>query len=74
MLQLKEILSVAAGLCLSATAFATTPVSKVVLQPSEKPDTVSRMIYGQFAEHLGACVYEGIWVGEDSPIPNTRVN
>lgn len=72
MLQLKEILSVAAGLCLSATAFATTPVSKVVLQPSEKPDTVSRMIYGQFAEHLGACVYEGIWVGEDSPIPNTR--
>ncbi len=72
MLQLKEILSVAAGLCLSATAFAATPVSKVVLQPSEKPDTVSRMIYGQFAEHLGACVYEGIWVGEDSPIPNTR--
>ena len=30
------------------------------------------MIYGQFAEHLGACVYEGIWVGEDSPIPNTK--
>ena len=29
-------------------------------------------IYGHFAEHLGACIYEGIWVGEDSPIPNTR--
>ena len=29
-------------------------------------------IYGQFAEHLGRCVEEGIWVGEDSPIPNTR--
>jgi alpha-L-arabinofuranosidase len=29
-------------------------------------------IYGHFAEHLGRCIYEGIWVGEDSPIPNTR--
>ncbi len=29
-------------------------------------------IYGQFVEHLGRGVYEGIWVGEDSPIPNTR--
>ena len=29
-------------------------------------------IYGQFAEHLGHGVYGGIWVGEDSPIPNTR--
>lgn len=35
-------------------------------------DTISRMIYGQFAEHLGACVYEGIWVGKNSPIPNTQ--
>ncbi len=33
---------------------------------------ISRHIYGHFAEHLGRCVYEGIWVGEDSPIPNTR--
>ncbi len=29
-------------------------------------------IYGQFAEHLGSCIYGGIWVGEDSSIPNTR--
>lgn len=28
-------------------------------------------IYGQFAEHLGTCIYGGIWVGPDSPIPNT---
>ncbi|MHB0858236.1 MAG: alpha-N-arabinofuranosidase [Anaerolineae bacterium] len=27
-------------------------------------------LYGHFVEHLGACVYEGIWVGEDSAIPN----
>ncbi|WP_226037735.1 alpha-N-arabinofuranosidase [Aquibacillus saliphilus] len=34
--------------------------------------TISKHIYGHFAEHLGRCIYEGIWVGEDSPIPNTR--
>jgi alpha-L-arabinofuranosidase len=33
---------------------------------------ISRHIYGQFAEHLGRGVYEGIWVGPDSAIPNTR--
>jgi alpha-N-arabinofuranosidase len=32
---------------------------------------ISRHIYGQFSEHLGRGIYEGIWVGEDSPIPNT---
>jgi alpha-N-arabinofuranosidase len=31
---------------------------------------ISRHVYGHFAEHLGACVYGGFWVGEDSPIPN----
>jgi alpha-N-arabinofuranosidase len=34
--------------------------------------TIDRNIYGSFAEHLGRGVYEGIWVGENSPIPNTR--
>ncbi len=32
---------------------------------------IDRHIYGHFAEHLGRCIYDGIWVGEDSPIPNT---
>jgi alpha-N-arabinofuranosidase len=35
-------------------------------------DTISRYLYGQFAEHLGRGIYEGIWVGEDSEIPNVR--
>ena len=33
---------------------------------------LSRHLFGQFAEHLGKGIYEGIWVGPDSPIPNTR--
>lgn len=34
--------------------------------------TISRHIYGHFAEHLGRCIYGGLYVGEDSPIPNTK--
>jgi alpha-N-arabinofuranosidase len=33
---------------------------------------INRNIYGQFAEHLGRLVYEGLWVGDKSSIPNTR--
>jgi alpha-L-arabinofuranosidase len=33
---------------------------------------IDRNIFGQFAEHLGHGVYEGIWVGPDSKIPNTH--
>ena len=40
---------------------------------AEKPGPmISRHIFGQFAEHLGTGVYDGIWVGRDSKIPNTR--
>ncbi len=33
---------------------------------------ISRHLYGHFSEHLGHCIYGGLWVGEDSPIPNVR--
>ena len=33
---------------------------------------IDRNLFGQFAEHLGHGIYEGIWVGPDSKIPNTR--
>jgi alpha-N-arabinofuranosidase len=33
---------------------------------------IDRNLFGQFAEHLGRGIYEGVWVGPDSPIPNTR--
>jgi alpha-N-arabinofuranosidase len=34
--------------------------------------TISRHVYGHFAEHLGRCIYGGFWVGEDSPVANVR--
>lgn len=41
-----------------------------------KPDTrsvkINKEIYGHFSEHLGTCIYEGIYVGEDSETPNIR--
>ena len=32
--------------------------------------TIPKEIYGQFSEHLGTCIYGGLWVGPDSDIPN----
>jgi alpha-N-arabinofuranosidase len=43
-----------------------------VIRGDESGGTTSRHIYGHFAEHLGRCIYDGMWVGEDSPVPNTR--
>lgn len=42
------------------------------LKPEPTGPIVNRNVYGHFAEHLGRGIYEGLWVGEDSPIPNTR--
>lgn len=46
--------------------------NKIIIKTEAAQDTISRHIYGHFAEHLGRCIYGGIWVGEDSDIPNTR--
>ena len=55
-----------------APAPARESTNRLVIHADQGRHTISRMIYGHFAEHLGRCIYEGIWVGEDSPIPNTR--
>jgi len=47
-------------------------VQKVVVSLNDVIETISPYVHGQFAEHLGELVYPGVWVGEDSPIPNTK--
>ena len=42
---------------------------KATLNSSRKQGKISKYIYGQFAEHLGRCIYEGLYV-EDEDIPN----
>lgn len=46
--------------------------NRIVIHADRPKSTISRNIYGHFSEHLGRCIYEGLWVGEDSPIPNTN--
>jgi len=46
--------------------------NRLVIHADKGKETISRDIYGHFSEHLGRCIYEGFWVGEDSSIPNTR--
>ena len=48
------------------------PKNKLIVHADSGKVTISRHIYGQFSEHLGRGIYEGIWVGENSSIPNTR--
>lgn len=44
----------------------------LTIDAAQSAGTIDRNVYGHFAEHLGRCIYEGIWVGEDSPIAHTR--
>ncbi|MEK3888222.1 alpha-N-arabinofuranosidase [Bacillus sp. FSL K6-3431] len=44
----------------------------VIINADVEKGTINKNIYGHFAEHLGRGIYEGIWVGEDSTIPNTN--
>lgn len=65
---------IVAGALLSISATATA--EKATITPRwadvDSSQIIPAEIYGQFAEHLGTCIYGGIWVGEDSPIPNTN--
>ena len=66
-------LAIAAIACLSsAAAAAPAATSKVELKPAADAPVIKKEIYGQFAEHLGRCIYGGLWVGPESGIPNTE--
>lgn len=45
-------------------------MSKLTIHAGETLGTISPYIHGHFAEHLGRCCYDGLFVGRDSPIPN----
>lgn len=62
-------LAAAIGLCASTLVFANTQMSVDTTKPGP---VINKNIYGQFTEHLGRGIYEGLWVGEGSKIPNTR--
>ena len=67
------------GLCALATAFAAAAPAnaadraiRLTVDAGQPGATIDRHLFGQFAEQLCHGIYGGIWVGPDSPIPNTR--
>jgi alpha-N-arabinofuranosidase len=64
-----RIFSLIAGSLLSVAAFSQ---NEIRIEAAKAKDTISRHIYGHFAEHLGRCIYGGFYVGEsNTKIPNT---
>lgn len=47
-------------------------MEKYLINPNQKISKINKDIYGHFSEHLGRCIYEGLYVGEDSDIPNVN--
>jgi alpha-N-arabinofuranosidase len=49
----------------------TGTVNQLTIIANYSGPVISKDIYGHFSEHLGTCIYGGIWVGTNSSIPNT---
>jgi alpha-N-arabinofuranosidase len=68
---MKKAILTAALIILPFPALAQT-LNKLVIETRKGEVTINKNLYGHFAEHLGRCIYDGIWVGPDSPIPNVK--
>jgi alpha-N-arabinofuranosidase len=55
----------------SGAAFAAGEVS-ITIDAAKPGPVINKNVYGQFAEHLGTGIYEGMWVGPNSKQPNTK--
>ena len=62
---------VAFSLAMAAGSAFAAPV-KVTIDVAKPGAVINKNVYGQFAEHLGTGIYEGMWVGPESSIPNTK--
>jgi alpha-N-arabinofuranosidase len=45
---------------------------KLHINENHKLSHIEPEVYGHFSEHLGRCIYGGLFVGEDSKIPNVK--
>src|SRR2546428_11855846 len=64
----------ASSLVLLAPRSARAADARIEVLVNEPIGTISPEIYGHFIEHLGGVIYDGVWVGEQSKIPNIGVN
>src|SRR5574344_1287308 len=58
------------GVALCAAVSLSIEAQTVTLHGDQPGEVIPKEIYGQFAEHLGTCIYGGLWVGKESKIPN----
>ncbi len=61
---------IVSALALLAPRAASAAAARIEILPDEPIGTIAPEIYGHFTEHLGGCIYDGVWVGERSRIPN----
>lgn len=65
---MKKFLTIAVFSIAGMAAHAQDAV--ININTASHGEKINKEIYGQFAEHLGSCIYGGLWVGPDSKIPN----
>ncbi len=70
-LRLVAISLLMADVANGALAASPGPI-EATIRTDESGARIDRNVFGQFAEHLGSGIYDGIWVGKDSRIPNVR--
>jgi len=58
--------------CCALVSLAQIKESKLLVDASDLRIKIDKNIYGHFSEHLGRCIYEGYWVGENSKIQNVN--
>ena len=47
-------------------------MKKLYINPGNKVSHINPELQGHFSEHLGRCIYEGLFVGDNSDIPNVK--
>jgi alpha-N-arabinofuranosidase len=71
-LALVAALSITPAAATAQAAAAGADAVAIAIDATKPGAKIDRNIFGQFAEHLGTGIYEGVFVGRNSPIPNTR--
>ena len=55
---------------LSNRTKGASKMSKVTINTTTRQGVINPNLHGQFVEFLGSGIYDGLWVGADSAIPN----
>lgn len=64
-------LAILSGATLTLSPLFACAQTPITIHSEDPIGVIAPEVYGQFVEHLGAGIYDGIWVGPDSEIPNT---